>query len=120
ELRRQRALIAEHLAWLDRQIAEAGGMATPAAQPAPQATPTPLAPPGPTPLPKVETAGVVAAALKASVAAATNPPESPEVAAKANAILDEYRTPEASLKTDVRKGCMLYFAAAMGLLAIGV
>ena len=33
ELRRQRALVAEHLAWLDREIAAAGGetLATPAA-----------------------------------------------------------------------------------------
>src|SRR3954470_22363220 len=94
ELRRQRALIAEHLAWLDRQIAEAGGSSVPAAQPALQPTPTPATPLGPTPLPKVEPAAVVAAALKASAAAAANPPEAPEVTAKANAILDEYRQPD--------------------------
>ena len=37
ELRRQRTLVAEHLAWLDREIAAAGGetSATPAASPPP-------------------------------------------------------------------------------------
>ncbi len=105
ELRRQRALIQEHLAWLDRQIAEAGGSTSaPASKPA---------------APQAEAKAVVAAALKAS-SAATPPPESAEVTAAANAILDEYRSDPNSLKTDVRKGCFLYFFGALALVALGV
>jgi hypothetical protein len=96
ELRRQRALIAEHLAWLDREIARA----TPAASPAPD-SPAPTTPPlpsAPAPLPP--------------------PPELKNL--EADAILDRYRTEERSLKDDVRKGCFLYCAAAVVLLALGV
>src|ERR1041385_8589003 len=81
ELRRQRALIAEHLAWLDRQIAEAGETKSPAdISPAPLTSVFPGAG-APTPVPKVEAAAVVAAALKAK-AASGPPPESPAVEAR--------------------------------------
>src|SRR5690349_14599171 len=106
ELRRQRALIAEHLAWLDRQIAEASGNRSTGDGPStPLATAFPAAAPA-SPVPTAEAAAVVAAALKAK--AASGPaPESPIVEAAAATILDEYRQPEAALKTDVRKGCIL-------------
>lgn len=101
ELRRQRALIAAHLAWLDREIEAASGKTDPA--PAPSGA---LAAQDPA----LATA-IVAAALKAQTAAAT--PEHPAVAAAADTILEEYRIPSETLKTDVRKGCFLYFAAAL-------
>lgn len=115
ELRRQRALIAEHLAWLDRQIAEAsgaGGAKPPTSLPGPHSAPSPV--PGP------QGVAVVAAALKATAQTAGRPSESPEVVAAADAILEEYRQPEAALKTDIRKGCILYFVAALGVLAAGI
>lgn len=109
ELRRQRALIREHLAWLDRQIEEAtGGRAE-----------SPL-PPAAAPLqenPALASA-LVAAALKAKSVAP--PPESPAVAPDAEAILREYEVPPATLRTDVRKGCFLYFAAALVFVAVTV
>ena len=111
ELRRQRALMAEHLAWLDREIAGTGEKApsvaalsasVPAAHhPVAAPTATPTAPADPTP----------AAATAPATAVA------PEVAAAADAILEEYRVQPDSVHTDVKKGCFLYFAAAFALLA---
>lgn len=101
ELLRQRALILEHLAWLDREIQHASG-AKPASLPA-------LQPPA------VATA-LVAAALKAKSSAPADEP--PVVAGAADAILAEYRVPPSTLKNDIRKGCLLYFAAALGLVAL--
>jgi len=124
ELRRQRALIQEHLSWLDKQIAEAGDK-TPPLPAAPGASPT--ASTAPVPAPDATAAGVVAAALKASASAGTAssvtplvPTDAPEVAAAAEAILEEYRSDPVSLKTDVRKGCFLYFFGALALVALGV
>jgi len=117
ELRRQRALVQEHLAWLDREIAEASGADSSAG---------PVFPPSSaaSDVPPPAAAVVVAAALKARAAvpavSATTPtpvPESPAVAAAADAILDEYRVAPDALKTDVKKGCFLYFALALVLVA---
>ncbi len=44
----------------------------------------------------------------------------PEVAAAADAILEEYRVAPEALKGDVKKGCFFYFFGALGLLALGV
>ncbi len=92
ELRRQRALEAERLAKLDREIAAASGSPTP---------PVPTVPPP---------------ALASGAAAA--PPA--EVTAAAEAMLDEYRVAPDALKSDVKKGCLLYFFGALGLFAMGV
>jgi len=51
-----------------------------------------------------------------SAAAITTPPH----LAQADAILDEYRVPTNTLKSDVRKGCLLYFAGAFVLLGAGI
>ena len=110
ELRRQRALVQEHLAWLDREIAAAAG------QPAPT---TPAAPPLPSaesPLPPVAAPVVVPPVFTPPPA----PPLPPEIAATADAILDEYRVQPDSLKTNVKKGCFLYFFAALGLVVLAV
>lgn len=109
-LLRQRALLQEHLAWLDSEIAAArpGLAAAPVAAPAPVVSlplrPAPLAP-----------APVLAPAAPESA------PVAPSVlAAQADEILESYRTPPTSLKSDVRKGCLLYFVAALALVALGV
>lgn len=85
ELRRQRQLMQEHLAWLDREIAAAG---SPPADPAPIAEPAAnpaISQPAPTP--------------------ASGPDE-------ADALLRQYTASPESLQKDVRKGCFLYFALA--------
>ena len=85
ELRRQRQLLQEHLAWLDREIAATG---TPPADPAPGAAPTVNpAPPPPAPT------------------AVSGPDEADE-------LLRQYTSSPESLQKDVRKGCFLYFALA--------
>jgi hypothetical protein len=114
ELVRQRALVLEHLAWLDREIASAtaSGAASPLA-------PTP--PPGiatanlPANLPLVETTrGPAPATGGAPVASATSGAAVPEP----EIILDQYRVAPATVKQDVRKGCLLYFAGAFVVLGI--
>lgn len=100
ELRRQRALVQEHLDWLDREIAAAGGSTPALLSPRPAAfTPAPA----------------IVAKLPPSIPAAATPD-----AREAETILEQYRTSDKSLKTDVRKGCLLYFAAAFVLLGLGV
>jgi len=118
ELLRQRALISEHVAWLDREIGRLEG------SPAPS-----------TPLPGVKTDAPAARLDDGSrpftvpeapdAASAPLPPAgepAPTEAAEAAAarLLDEYRPTSTGLKNDVRKGCALYFVAAFVLLALGV
>jgi hypothetical protein len=112
ELRRQRALIQAHLAWLDREIEAVSGKENPTLSRA--ASPQTQSP--------VVAAAIVAAALKAQspTSALAPAPESSELATSADAILDEYRIPPDTLKTDVRKGCFLYFALAFVVVGIVV
>jgi hypothetical protein len=114
-------LVQEHLAWLDRQIAEAGGDTPAAPWPTTSAANSPAtSPSGTSAKPPAGATAVVAAALKAKAATANTSSEPPEVAAAANAILEEYRVPPEALKTDIRKGCFLYFAGALAVVAIAV
>ena len=118
DLLRQRALIHEQLAWLDREIAAATDAPHPAAvAPTPRATVSPA--------PVVTQSGYLAAqaaaiARHAVAAPASADPVNPAAAAAADAILEKYRVAPDSLKTDVRKGCFLYFAAALALVALVV
>jgi hypothetical protein len=95
ELRRQRALVQQHLEWLDREIAAEAGKTQ-----------------------RAET-GAKLAAVVTSPAKLTAPPAAPGIAPQANPdaekILDEYRVAPASLHSDVRKGCFLYFGAALAI-----
>ncbi|MBI5692695.1 MAG: hypothetical protein HZC55_21665 [Verrucomicrobia bacterium] len=110
ELRRQRALVQEHLDWLDREIA--------ASAPVPPGPPAASAPP---PHP-----AAAATPVQAVAPASMAPMAGPGAAATGSApvdpdsILEQYRSAPGSLQSDVRKGCFLYFAAALGLLALGV
>ena len=116
ELLRQRALVQEHLSWLDREIAAAS-------------PPAPLTPsPGPA-LPNIAAIAELPAApvLRESPtpAVAAFPTPAPAAAAtattaSADAILNEYRVAPDSVQQDVRRGCFLYFAAAFVLFALGV
>ena len=119
ELRRQRALVQEHLAWLDREIAAAP-------QPHPeQATRVegPVTQPYvPSPAPAALTVVQREAAAILAQAAMSPVPAVAQVASLASAdeMLDEYRVAPHALKTDVKKGCFLYFFAALAAVATGV
>lgn len=94
DLQRQRALVQQHLAWLDREIAAA------------QST----APTGPAALPPD------AAPLAPRLSRPT-PGAVPDT--DAEAILDQYRSAAPTLKTEVRNGCLLYAGGALALLLLG-
>ena len=106
ELLRQRALLQEHLAWLDREIAKASNSASPALTALPILKPPLLAPSIPAPpttvrrLPLASSAPVIAPAADAR-------------ADDADEILEQYRVAPAALQTDIRKGCLLYFIGAL-------
>jgi hypothetical protein len=111
-LLRQRALVAQHLAWLDAEIAEVAG--TPLASPTPPALSAPVAP------------SAVASAVTDATAPELSEPISPAVAAanqRADAIIEKYRTTEAINPAQTKRGCLLSFIAFMlfsiaGVLAI--
>ena len=93
ELRRQRALVAEHLAWLDRELAAA----------APEPIPGPVLP----------------ASGAAATSAVPSVPADPAAADSAGEPPLAQPDP-ADIKSDVRRGCFLYFAAAVFLGLVGV
>jgi hypothetical protein len=111
ELARQRALLSEHLAWLDREIADetVKRLIPKQSGPAPASVPTDL---------QLQATGPTASVTSETPAGAAPAPLAfaPEPAA----ILDQYRVHPSSVKQDVRKGCLLYFAAAFVLLGLVV
>ena len=117
-LLRQRALLREHSAWLDSEIAAA--QAAEEHDPA-ESSPAPFAAAA-APMPRAElpTARPPAAPSVAPRPAPVTPVAPTVVAAHADEILETYRTPANSLKSDVRKGCFLYFFAALALVGLGV
>jgi hypothetical protein len=93
ELLRQKALLNEQTAWLDREItAEQERIGT---------VPVPAEKSPAEPLP--------------------DPPTSPSsVDANANAILEQYRASPRLLQQEVRRGCFLYFFGALALLVLSM
>jgi hypothetical protein len=87
ELRRQRALVQEQLAWLDQEIAKASSEEK---------------------------------SFPSSVPPVVSVPVQTQAMASADAIIDEYRVAPEVVKSDVRKGCLLYFALGLGLIVAGV
>jgi hypothetical protein len=137
ELVRQRALVLEHLAWLDREISQANA-ASPTV-PDPQSIP-----PAAT---LSSTTQVPAAAPGVNApSASTTPPSAASVSARSDArapigshglekaafqggtapggisekMLEQYRVSPKAVHQDVRKGCLLYFVGAFVLLGIVV
>lgn len=109
ELRRQHAIIEDHLAWLEGEIKaleKVEGAAT-LKPPAAATTPNPALIVGASRVVVPATPERTASAPVASVAAPA-----------ADAILDEYRVEPGALKSDIRKGCFLYFAGAFALLGL--
>jgi len=89
ELRRQRALAQEQLAWFDHEIAREEGVDASAAAPLAQAA-------GPS-------------------ASTTQEPTVNDQ--QADRIIEQYRHQGRSIQGEVRRGCFLYFGAAFALLA---
>ena len=118
ELARQRALLSEHLAWLDREIADETVKRLIPTQPSAQPTPAPALVPT-TVTPSAVPAKTAPASPPLSVSLATVAPSSPG-ADDGNEILEQYRVTSTSVKLDVRKGCLLYFAAAFVLVGLVV
>ena len=94
QLQRQRRLLEEHLAWLDREILRETG-AAPSSSPA--AEPTAALPAGP-----------------------DHVSANAEVELEATSILAEYEQDPRSLQGDVKRGCLTAFAIAMGTLILAV
>ena len=113
DLRRQRELVAEHLAWIDREIATAAGQPTAPAAPAPAPQLAPVSTPAPQPALRLVTPAP-RPVMVTSAAAQTGPVPDPD------AMLEEFRVQPDELKTDVRKGCFLYFLGAFALFGLGV
>jgi hypothetical protein len=109
ELVRQRALLHEHLAWLNKEIDEAarGRSGVTAPNLAMERMATPLH------APAEATPSVAAAAATPSPATAQTSPTTEDIFA-------EYRVAPATMKDNVRKGCLLYFVAGLGLLFVVV
>jgi hypothetical protein len=98
ELLQQRALLKEHLAWLESEIAAASGRPVEIRDPAP---PPVAVPARPTMLP------VVTAVVS---------PRKPD---DADALLAELAAQEKSPLVPSKKGCWIFFCAALGLCCIG-
>jgi hypothetical protein len=107
ELQRQRALVQEHLAWLDREIATESGGAQPTA-----ASPLANQPGAPAPL--------QAAATPRPSSLTANPAQTEAVAQE---ILAKYKVEPQSLQSNVKRGCFMYFFLAfllVGLATLGL
>ena len=103
ELLRQKALLDEHAAWLTREIAQE--RAKSGAGLAPDVLPAPA-----TPVPSPAPAAAITAPAPAPAA----------LDAEAAAIIDQYRESDKTVQQNVKRGCILYFVAALALLALGV
>jgi hypothetical protein len=130
-LRRQRALVAGHLAWLDSELAAAGDAA-----PAPRGCETtdPLPIPGPPPSApsssvaplSVVTGTTETEPVGAAKTDASNAPESEDkladANARANAILEQYAATDRFNPEATRRGCILSAIAALlfGITAVMV
>jgi hypothetical protein len=108
-LQRQQALLREHLAWIETEIARETPPATSSA-PSTSSTVGPALSASATPSPLVATAAIAPA----------TPPLAPEIAAEAEELIKHYATQERQNPNDIKRGCFLVFISAFLLLAAGV
>jgi hypothetical protein len=99
DLQRQRALVQEQLAWLDREIAAIQKNKVSVLPPEPAAIAIPVTSPKNVPISFNDAAAAERAAEE---------------------ILSQYQQENQSLQKTVKRGCLLYFFAALGLLVVGV
>ncbi len=126
ELRRQRALVAEHLAWLDREIVAREQSAATLHQPtlSPAAAPTVADNAGPltavTALDSPEIPKAPETPDASRILAELDTIKAPKPATAAETIAPELRSEHhpADIKDDVRRGCFLYLAIGV-LLVVG-
>ncbi len=117
QLRRQRLVIQEHLAWLEREIAEAEKTQPGASSIKPSAGPAaPVTLPGEPP----GASGYQRVTATREREIASSPAAAEETDATADEIMNEYRTASGDVRSDVRKGCLLYFVGALALLSAAV
>jgi hypothetical protein len=110
DLLRQRALLQEHLSWLDREIAAASDKTPEMPGAASDSLTPPVAPI--TPFPPQSAAVIATTVVPGDIPAEASP--------AADALFEKYRVAPNTLQQDVRRGCFIYFAAAFGLFALGV
>jgi hypothetical protein len=113
ELRRQRALVAQHLAWIDAELTAAGAGRSPHA-----GTVSPSAPVAPGTPP--ENAPPADAELAAAEPAAEIDPAVALANARADEIIEKYRATEALDPLAAKRGCLVLFGAFMVLLGATV
>lgn len=94
ELQRQRALAQEQVAWFDREIAK-------------EQSHTPITQPAETP-------------KSASPGAGVPPPRESTSPLDAEKLIERYQSSGVSIKSEVKRGCFLYFFAAFAVLALAV
>lgn len=107
ELQRQRALLLEHLAWLDREIAAQSGP-TPTTDPAAKA----VLPAGAHQAAQTGRAGAPSPIAAVTVIPITPPP------ADADALLQQYGYDPKASSAGVKRGCWIAFAAAFLLVGL--
>jgi hypothetical protein len=106
ELLRQRALIQEHLSWLDRQIiAESDGI-------------SPLSPPSTSPGPSE--GGKQPLVTTPLPFAPAGLPGSPPSDHEGDAILEDYKKDSHRQQSDIKRGCFLYFLGALAFVSLVV
>lgn len=111
ELRRQRALVAQHLAWIDAELTAAGAGQTAAKAPATA------------PAPNETSATVDPAPLHAEVPAPVAEELDPAVVlanARADEIIEKYRATEALDPAATKRGCLVLFGALFVLVGAAV
>jgi hypothetical protein len=91
ELQRQRSLLLEHLAWLDREIAAVNGPAAPARP-------------------------VVPSPVRPLVPATAAPADEPAL----DALMAQYQDEGDNLQSSVKRGCFLYFALTFVVIGLGL
>lgn len=99
ELKRQRALVAEHLQWIDQEILRATGASRPAATP-PPLVPAPIPPATPVPV-------VAPPSSATNLPGPTAPPAPPP---------DQPAPDRQNIHRDMKRGCLLW--AAIGLVLV--
>ncbi len=109
ELQRHRAMLQEHLAWLDREIA-ALGETKPSALPPSEGAPVSFTPP-PARAPL---------AVPPPPSRATSPAAQLASAKAAEEIMARYQTETQSVQSKTRLGCFIYFFLALGMVALVV
>ena len=101
ELRRQRALVAQHLAWIDAELTAAGANVPPQATPPPASSPTAASA---TALPNTPAEALPAEPVN----------QDPSIVlanARADEIIEKYRATEALDPQSTKRGCLVLFGA---------